>query len=61
LNAESDYDYGSRVGVWRLLNLFESYKFPVTVYAIGQAFEKNPAVAQAFTQKGHEVASHGYR
>lgn len=56
-----DYDYGSRVGVWRLLNCFEKYGMPVTVYAIGQAFDKNVEVANAFGKNGHEVASHGYR
>ncbi|KAH8882074.1 polysaccharide deacetylase [Thozetella sp. PMI_491] len=61
LNPESDYDYGSRVGVWRLLGMFEKFEFPVTVYAIGQAFEKNPEVAEAFSKNGHEIASHGYR
>ncbi|KAF2668298.1 possibe polysaccharide deacetylase [Microthyrium microscopicum] len=58
---ESDYEYGSRVGVWRLLNLFEKHGVPVTAYAVGQALEKNPAVAKAFVDGGHEIASHGYR
>ncbi|KAK5125089.1 hypothetical protein LTR08_005444 [Meristemomyces frigidus] len=61
LNAESDYEYGSRVGIWRLLNLFESHDFPVTAYAVGQALERNPAVATALKEGGHEVASHAYR
>jgi peptidoglycan/xylan/chitin deacetylase (PgdA/CDA1 family) len=61
LNPESDYDYGSRTGVWRLLRIFERHQFPVTAYAIGQAFEKNLEAAEAFTQNGHEIASHGYR
>lgn len=61
MNVESDYDYGSRVGVWRLLNMFEEHNMPITWYAVGQAFEKNPEVAKASTQNGHEVASHAYR
>lgn len=61
MNVESDYDYGSRVGVWRLLSAFEKHGYPVTAYAIGQAFEKNPEAAEAFTKNGHEIASHGYR
>lgn len=61
LNPESDYDYGSRAGVWRLLGMFEKHGFPVTAYAIGQALEKNTEVAKAFTKNGHEIASHGYR
>ncbi|GAM88032.1 hypothetical protein ANO11243_060610 [Dothideomycetidae sp. 11243] len=58
---ESDYEYGSRVGVWRLLNMFEKYDAPVTIYAVGQALEKNPSAARAFVNGGHEIASHGYR
>lgn len=61
LNPESDYDYGSRVGVWRLLDVFEARQLPVTCYAVGLALEKNPEAAEAFTKNGHEVASHGYR
>ncbi|ERS97560.1 carbohydrate esterase family 4 protein [Sporothrix schenckii 1099-18] len=61
LNSESDYDYGSRVGVWRLLACFEAHQMPVTAFAVGQALEKNPAVAAALGQNGHEIASHGYR
>ncbi|KAI1859445.1 hypothetical protein JX265_010448 [Neoarthrinium moseri] len=61
LNSESDYDYGSRVGVWRLLRIFEHHGFPITAYSIGQALERNPQVAEALAQNGHEVASHGYR
>lgn len=60
-NVESDYDYGSRVGVWRLLNMFEKHKMPITTYAVGMALEKNPEVAMAFVDGGHEVASHAYR
>ena len=58
---ESDYDYGARVGVWRLLNLFEKHGVKVTVYAVGQALEMNPPVARAFVDGGHEIASHAYR
>jgi peptidoglycan/xylan/chitin deacetylase (PgdA/CDA1 family) len=58
---ESDYDYGARVGVWRLLNMFEKHGLKVTCYAVGQAMEKNPAVAKAFVAGGHEIASHAYR
>jgi len=61
INVESDYEYGSRVGIWRLLNLFEAHKMPITCFAVGQALEKNPEVAMALMSGGHEVASHAYR
>lgn len=60
-NVESDYEYGSRVGIWRMLNLFEAHGMPITCYAVGQALEKNPAVAKALHTGGHEIASHAYR
>nr|OQO20109.1 hypothetical protein B0A51_11790 [Rachicladosporium sp. CCFEE 5018] len=61
LGTESDYEYGSRVGIWRLLDLFESFDMPITAYAIGQALEMNPDVVKALKDGGHEIASHGYR
>lgn len=61
INVESDYEYGSRVGIWRMLNLFEAHGMPITCYAVGQALEKNPAVAKALQSGGHEIASHAYR
>ena len=60
-NVESDYEYGSRVGIWRMLNLFEAHDMPITCYAVGQALEKNPAVVTALTEGGHEIANHAYR
>ncbi|KAF2165134.1 carbohydrate esterase family 4 protein [Zasmidium cellare ATCC 36951] len=60
-NSESDYEYGSRVGIWRILDTFEAHRMPVTVYAVGQALEMNPEVVPAFREGGHEIASHAYR
>jgi putative urate catabolism protein len=61
LSMESVYEYGSRVGVWRLLRLFETYQLPVTVFAVGMAVERNPAPVRALYAAGHEICSHGYR
>jgi peptidoglycan/xylan/chitin deacetylase (PgdA/CDA1 family) len=61
LNVESGYDYGARVGVWRLLDLLGRYEQRVTVFAVGMALEKNPAAGRAFVEAGHELASHHYR
>lgn len=54
-------NYGSRAGVWRLFRLFNKHGFKYTLYAVGQAIEKNPAVALSSVQNGHDVASHAYR
>lgn len=58
---ESIYEYGSRVGVWRLLRIFERRNLPCTVFAVGMAIERNPDAVLAYKEAGHEIASHGYR
>lgn len=58
---ESLYDYGARVGVWRVLKLFERKGIPLTIFAVAMAAERNPEVIRAMADAGHEIASHGYR
>jgi putative urate catabolism protein len=61
LNTESVFEYGSRAGFWRVHRLFTKHGLPVTVYAVGQALERNPGNARAMVEAGWEVASHGWR
>jgi len=61
MSMESIYEYGSRVGVWRLLELFKRHKTPVTVFGVAMALERHPKVVEAFLERGHEIASHGWR
>ncbi len=61
IQIESMYEYGSRVGFWRLHRLFTDRQIPVTAYAVAMALERNPAVAQAMLAADWEIASHGYR
>jgi putative urate catabolism protein len=61
LSMESIYEYGSRVGVWRLLREFEQRGWPLTVFGVGMALERCPEVTAAFVQLGHEIACHGWR
>jgi putative urate catabolism protein len=61
LNTESVFEYGSRAGFWRVHRLFTKHGLPLTVYAVGQALERNPANARAMVEAGWEVASHGWR
>ncbi|GAB3482830.1 allantoinase PuuE [Marinomonas epiphytica] len=61
MSMESIYEYGSRAGVWRILNLFQEMDIPLTVFAVAMALERHPDVAKAFSQAGHEICSHGYR
>ena len=61
MSMESLYEYGSRVGLWRVLELFRRYRLPLTVYGVAMALERNPAAVEAFLDDGHEIASHGWR
>lgn len=56
-SAESEYEYGSRSGWWRLFRLFNKYKMKFTLYAVAQAVEKLPEVAQRCVEEGHDIAS----
>ncbi|KAF9889717.1 hypothetical protein FE257_007023 [Aspergillus nanangensis] len=60
-NAESEYEYGSRAGWWRLFRLFNQHRMKFTLYAVAQAIEQNPEVARRCVEEGHDVASHAYR
>lgn len=60
-NMESLYEYGSRVGFWRLHRLFSTRQVPVTVFAVAMALERNPAVVTAMLESQWEISSHGYR
>ena len=57
LSMEGIYEYGSRVGVWRLLREFERRGLPLTVFGVSMALERCPEVTAAF----REIACHGWR
>jgi putative urate catabolism protein len=61
MSMESIYEYGSRVGVWRILELFSRYEIPFTVYGVAMAMERNPAAVEALLKAENEIASHGWR
>jgi putative urate catabolism protein len=61
LACESLFEYGSRVGFWRLLRMFQERDLPMTVFGCALALERNPAAAQAIRESGFDVCSHGWR
>ncbi len=61
LSMESIYEYGARAGVWRVLREFETRGLPLTVFGVAMALQRNPEVASAFVELGHEIACHGLR
>jgi putative urate catabolism protein len=61
MSMESIYEYGSRVGAWRLLREFERRGLPLTVFGVATAMQRNPELTHACVALGHEIASHGLK
>src|ERR1700693_1619668 len=56
--VESVFEYGSRRGVWRVLDVFRDFSVKVSVLGVARALEQNPGLARAFVARGHEVVGH---
>lgn len=61
LAAESMFEYGARVGFWRLVRLFERRRLPLTVFGCAMALERNSEAAAAIKELGYDVCCHGWR
>lgn len=59
--AETMFEYGSRVGFWRVLRLFQERGLPATFFACALAVERNPEIAAAIRNSGFDVCCHGWR
>lgn len=58
-NMESIYEYGSRVGFWRLHRMMRA--LPVTVYGVATALARSPEQVAAMKAADWEIASHGLK
>jgi len=61
MNMESIYEFGARVGFWRLWRLFSERRLPVTVFGVATAMARNREVVSAMQQASWEIASHGLK
>lgn len=61
MSMESIYEFGSRVGAWRILREFERRGLPLTVFGVAMAMLRNRELTAACLELGHEIASHGWR
>lgn len=61
LTAESLWEYGSRVGFWRLWRLLSARNLPTTAFAVTMAMQRNPEAVAAMVEAKWEIASHGMR
>ena len=61
LAAESMFEYGSRVGFWRILRQFQERSLPMTVFGCALALERHPPAAAAIRAAGYDLCCHGWR
>jgi putative urate catabolism protein len=61
MNMESIYEFGSRVGFWRLWRMFTERGLPLTVYGVAMALDRHRDAVAAMREAGWEIASHGLR
>jgi allantoinase len=52
-------EYGNRVGVWRLMELFDELELPVSLLLNSEVYHHCPEVVAAFRQRGAEMVGHG--
>src|SRR3954452_6272054 len=51
-------EFGGRVGIWRLIELFDSHGIKATIFTPGRACELYPQALRAVVESGHESRSH---
>ena len=61
MTMETMYEYGSRVGVWRILREFDKRRLPLTIFGVGMALQRYPELVKAFMERDYEIANHGLR
>jgi len=61
LGAESMFEYGSRVGFWRIHRLFQERGLPLTAFACAVALERNPEITRAIRESDWDLVAHGRR
>jgi allantoinase len=61
LAGEGMFAYGSRVGFWRLMRVFQERQLPLTIFGCALAIERNPEAAQAIRQSDVDLCCHGWR
>ena len=57
---EQLFAYGTRVGLWRFLDVLKNTNIFATFYMCGRAVKRSPQLASAISEAGHEAACHGW-
>jgi allantoinase len=61
LCMESHFEYGARVGYWRICETVDSFGMPLTLNACARALEAPPWIGGHAARRGYEMQCHGYR
>jgi peptidoglycan/xylan/chitin deacetylase (PgdA/CDA1 family) len=61
LGTETHFEYGSRVGIWRLARMLDELGVKATISACALALERNPEVPAWMIEAGHDLLGHGWR
>ena len=56
----TDRDYGERVGIFRMLDIFAKEGIKTTFFINGVTAEKHPAIIQEIKAAGHEIGTESY-
>ena len=51
-------EFGGRVGIWRLIELFDAHDIKATIFTPGRICELYPQALKAASESGHELADH---
>src|SRR5215470_19989204 len=51
-------EFGGRVGIWRLIELFDGHGIKATIFTPGRICELYPQALRAAVESGHEIADH---
>jgi peptidoglycan/xylan/chitin deacetylase (PgdA/CDA1 family) len=61
IGTESHMEYGSRVGIWRIARMLDSFGVDVSMDCCALALERNPPFCEWIRERNHEIIGHGWR
>jgi peptidoglycan/xylan/chitin deacetylase (PgdA/CDA1 family) len=59
--TETHMEFGSRVGVWRIVRILDEFDVACSIDAPAVALERNPEFCSWIRERSHDVIGHGYR
>ncbi len=60
MGQEQIFAYGTRAGLWRMLDALDRQALRATFLMCGRAVQRAPSLAREVTARGHEAAAHGW-